>query len=106
MRAAGRALPIPGRTMRQWEAMTTTARIFVGIMIAVALPQVALASSSRAADSLHDDLAPTTAVPWNPSQAIPAQETWEAVVRAPGRLASLPLSLVGVGARRGIVVVE
>jgi hypothetical protein len=43
------------------------------------------------------ELAPTTAVPWNLDRPAARAETWEHVVRFPGRVVTLPLSLMGRG---------
>ena len=42
-------------------------------------------------ETSDDDLGPTTAVPWNPEKPVPRQEPWEAALRFPGRIVSLPL---------------
>src|SRR5262249_31683821 len=51
-------------------------------------------------------LAPTTAAPWNPSRPAPSAETWEHVLRFPGRVVSLPLSLMGRGMQAGLLALE
>src|SRR5262245_31697318 len=52
------------------------------------------------------DLGPTTAPPWNPPRPLPSAEPWELAVRLPGRVVSLPLSLLGALTRRGLLHVE
>lgn len=42
-------------------------------------------------------LAPTTDVPWTPERPVRAAETWESVLRFPGKVVSFPLSLLGDG---------
>ncbi len=50
-----------------------------------------------------DDLAPTSAAPWNPSRAVGFHETWEQALNAPLTLASLPIRLLGAGLEAGIL---
>src|SRR5262249_11275801 len=42
-----------------------------------------------------DDLAASSAPPWNPERPVPAGEGWEAALRLPGRILSLPISGLG-----------
>src|SRR5262249_50035949 len=51
-------------------------------------------------------LATNTARPWNPPHVIGASEPWEAVVRFPGRLVSLPIAALGEGTRRLLLAAE
>jgi hypothetical protein len=56
----------------------------------------AAASSASSADSSADaDLAPTSSPPWTPSHSVPHSLPWEAVLRFPGQVVSLPLSGLG-----------
>jgi len=52
------------------------------------------------------DLAPTTAVPWNPTQPVREAETWETVVRFPGQVITFPLQLTGQAAKRISLQIE
>jgi hypothetical protein len=66
---------------------------------------------SRAAAAIADtfgtaDLGPGSAVPWNPARPVSASEPWEAAVRLPGRIVSLPLSALGALTRRGLLEAE
>src|SRR5207247_7426988 len=47
---------------------------------------------------------PTAAPPWNPEAA--PSDPWEAAVRLPGRVISIPLAALGTVARRGLLAVE
>ncbi len=79
----------------------------LALLAAAALPSLAaVPAHAAAADSLDTGLGPTTAPPWNPPRAIPASDPWEAVVRFPGRLASLPLAALGQGTRRTLLAAE
>jgi hypothetical protein len=69
-------------------------------VVAVAAP---LAAATPEAGS---DLGPTTAPPWNPPRPVSRQESWERVVRFPGRIVSLPLSAVGVASEHSLLFVE
>ena len=67
----------------------------------------ALAATVVAATPESDsDLGPTTAPPWNPPRPVNRQETWERVVRFPGRVVSLPLSALGMASERSLLFVE
>src|SRR5436309_391386 len=59
-----------------------------------------------AADSTLDRLAPTASPPWNPPRAISRAQPWETIVRAPGRLVSAPISVLGMGVKQGLIFVE
>jgi len=75
---------------------------------ALALPVYA----AHAADVAGSDssgsasLAPTFAPPWVPETPVPAGETWESVLRAPGWVVSLPLKAIGRATESGLVYVE
>jgi len=43
-----------------------------------------------------DDLAASTAPPWNPEQPVPSADGWETALRFPGRVISRPLSGLGI----------
>ncbi|TMQ65127.1 MAG: hypothetical protein E6K78_08110 [Candidatus Eisenbacteria bacterium] len=66
---------------------------------------VALADTGGAAATSRD-LGPTTAPPWNPPHAVPSAEPWEQAARLPGRVVSLPLSLLGSLTRHGLLSME
>jgi len=76
----------------------------VAALLVIVAPARARAQDS--ADSSAAGLAATSASPWNPPRAVPASEPWEAVVRFPGRLASLPLALLGQGTRVTLLAAE
>ncbi|NOT33389.1 MAG: hypothetical protein HOP12_04375 [Candidatus Eisenbacteria bacterium] len=66
------------------------------------------AAQSDAVDAPSDStsLAPTAEPPWNPARPVPANLPWEAVLRAPGRLVSLPISALGQLTRQSFIVIE
>lgn len=64
------------------------------------------ALAQGAADSTRDALAPTSSAPWNPPGPIAAERPWERVVRAPGRIVSIPFSLLGLGAKGTLLFIE
>ena len=66
---------------------------------------VAARADSTGADSVTD-LAPTTAPPWNPPAPVAAVEPWESLLQLPGRIVTLPLKALGVGASGGLLFVE
>jgi hypothetical protein len=51
-------------------------------------------------------LAATTAPPWVPAHAVPARAGWETAVQLPMRIVSLPLTELGLIAKRTMVSVE
>src|SRR5213075_587300 len=61
---------------------------------------VAARAESTGVDSAAN-LAPTTAPPWNPPARVAAVEPWEFLLQLPGRIVTLPLSVLGAGARGG-----
>ena len=63
-------------------------------------------SAARDSASLDRSLAATTAVPWNPPDATARRTMWERVVLAPGRVASLPLSGLGLLTNRVLLYGE
>jgi len=62
----------------------------LGASLALGAPASAAPDSTAAGDYL-----PTTEVPWNPPRPLPSMRPWEMVLRAPGRIATLPLSALG-----------
>uniref|UniRef100_A0A832I0G1 Bacterial surface antigen (D15) domain-containing protein n=1 Tax=Eiseniibacteriota bacterium TaxID=2212470 RepID=A0A832I0G1_UNCEI len=65
------------------------------------------AAAEAAADTVDlAGLGPASAPPWLPPRPVPAAETWETVLRLPGRVASLPLSGAGALARAGLLSVQ
>ena len=52
------------------------------------------------------DLAASTAPPWVPAHAVPARAGWETAVQLPMRIVSLPLTELGLIAKRTMVSVE
>jgi hypothetical protein len=74
--------------------------LLIAPLVRPAAPQAAEADSSSAG------LGPTSAVPWNPPRALSASEPWEAVLRFPGRVVTLPLVALGQGTRRTLLAAE
>jgi hypothetical protein len=80
----------------------------------VSLTLAALASfpfPSRAVAQTEPDtsaarLAASTAPPWVPARPVSPERAWESVLRAPGRVVSLPLSLLGRVAEGSVSYVE
>ena len=52
------------------------------------------------------DLAPTSAVPWNPPRAVSAHEPWEQAINAPLTLVSLPIKALGALSEAGLLRVQ
>jgi hypothetical protein len=77
--------------------------LFVLAALALAGPSGA---ATAPADSTAASLAPSSAPPWNPPRPIGPSEPWEAVVRFPGRLVSLPLAALGQGTRKTLLAAE
>lgn len=69
-------------------------------------PARASFAATAPADSASDSLEPTALPPWNPPHPIGASEPWEAIVRFPGRLVSLPLAALGQATRKGLLAAE
>ena len=71
----------------------------------LALPALAMAASS---DSTYSDpaLTASTAPPWRPPLPVSRAETWETVLRFPGRVLSLPLVALGNFAESNMVEAE
>jgi hypothetical protein len=65
-----------------------------------------LQAQPAAPDSSLARLAPASSAPWNPPRAMAAVEPWETAVRVPGKVASLPFSLLGLGMKGGLIFVE
>ena len=63
------------------------------------------ASRARGPDSSRDLRASTTP-PWNPPAPVARSEPWERVMRAPGRLLSLPLVALGQASKSTLVYIE
>ena len=99
MRAA-----LPYRSPRRHRRPTDRHRVGIA---AIAVVLAAFSPAVAGADATADtSLAATTAPPWNPPRPIGASEPWEAVVRFPGRLVSLPLAALGQGTRRTLLAAE
>lgn len=78
------------------------ARMLPAILVAA----LSIVFAAPAAGADDDDLGPTTEAPWVPDEPVPAAETWETVLRLPGRVVSIPFSLLGQAAKHGLVFVE
>ena len=85
------------RIARSWLALLAAALLSVGAASA-ALAQDAPDSTAM--------LAPTSRPPWNPGAPVPGARGWEHAVRFPGKVASIPFSLLGLGARGGLLLIE
>lgn len=72
------------------------------LRLASAGPALAEAPDSAATD----EFAPTTDPPWNPARPAPAREGWETILTLPGRIATLPLSALGIVTRNTLLAVE
>jgi len=83
-----------------------SAPILVACAILLESLAFAPALGAQPADSAASDLGPTTAAPWNPPRAISPNEPWEAVLRFPGRVVSLPIALLGQGTRVTLLAAE
>jgi len=77
----------------------------VSLLVAAVLVLATCTTPAARADD-DGDLGPTTEAPWNPEQPVPAAETWETVLRFPGRVLSVPFSLLGAATRSSLVWVE
>ena len=90
---AVRAQPVAASASPRVPASQAGGRTRTGAaLLAQATPDSSV--TTLAADA---DLAPTTAVPWNPPAAVPRSQTWERVVRMPGRIVTLPFTAIGMG---------
>lgn len=84
-----------------------TPRPLLAVLAALLGASLAAGAPARAQDSTATDgLGPTTAPPWNPPRPEPAMRPWEMVLRAPGRIATLPLSALGHLAKNGLLAME
>ena len=75
-------------------------------LLAVLAPAGDAIAATAPADSASASLEATHLPPWNPPHPIGASEPWEAVVRFPGRLVSLPLAALGQGTRKALLAAE
>src|SRR5439155_24331710 len=66
------------------------------------------AAAAPAPDSLAGDpgLGPSTAAPWNPPSPVPGSEPWEAALRVPGKIVSLPFEALGAATEATLEYVE
>jgi len=102
---------IPGRAAR---VATFIATVFVaagasGIaraQDATPSPADSMARADHAQAASSADLAPTTAAPWNPPGPESGRRLWETLVQLPGRIVTLPLSAIGLGARDYLLFAE
>lgn len=79
--------------------------VFLPPLAAIALPQLAAASTSDSSYA-SPDLRASTGQPWNPAAPVAAARSWEAALRLPGRIASLPLVALGNLTERSLVYLE
>ena len=96
----------PDRWSRRARAHATAALSGLLLAAVVLLAPVHAARAAATADSASASLEPTSLPPWNPPHPIGASEPWEAVVRFPGRLVSLPLAALGQGTRKALLAAE
>lgn len=66
-------------------------------------PSNANATTDAATDT---SFAPSTAPPWNPPHPAPRYEMWEHVLHVPGRIVTLPFSVLGLGLQAGLLKLE
>ena len=85
--------------------MAAFSGLFFAAFLVLAPVRAALAATTPP-DSASASLEPTSLPPWNPPHPIGASEPWEAVVRFPGRLVSLPLAALGQGTRKMLLAAE
>jgi hypothetical protein len=64
------------------------------LLAAIAVPRLTAATTSDSSYASRDLLASTTA-PWQPASAVSATRPWEATLRFPGRVVSLPFVAMG-----------
>jgi hypothetical protein len=83
--------------------MTPTAVLLATLAMLLGTSTAALAQSDSLAAG---DFRPTTEVPWNPPRALSSMRPWEMVLRAPGRIATLPLSALGMLTRNTMLELE
>lgn len=69
-------------------------------------PRDSARTASNPSNDSDDSLAPSWQPPWNPEKPVARRRAWENVVLLPQRLLSLPLSAVGIGMDRGLLLVE
>jgi len=117
MRAVSPSRHDRSRSSRPWSAAVGIAITALQLAVFATRARAQSADSSTTATggttttpvvaaSAANPLAATTAPPWNPPHVIGASEPWEAVVRFPGRLVSLPLAALGEGTRRLLLAAE
>src|SRR5260221_5079036 len=97
--------------------------VWVGAFVATAFVAAGASGIARAQDASPEtgdstaraqlaqaaastDLAPTTALPWNPPRPESGRRFWETVVQLPGRIVTLPLSAIGLGTRDYLLFAE
>ena len=101
MHAAGRAALIA--TLAWASRVPSTLAADVPGASRAVIDSAGTPAATAAADT---GLAASSAPPWNPPAPVPAAETWETVVRAPGVVLSLPLVGLGAIAKSGLSYVE
>ena len=83
-----------------------TLRPAVLLAAIAALLLTAPAAMAQTDSTAARDFQPTSEVPWNPPKAMPSMRPWEMVLRAPGRIATLPLSALGYVTRNTMLKLE
>jgi membrane-associated phospholipid phosphatase len=66
------------------------------LVLLIVLASAVLVRPALAQAPARDSLSATTAVPWNPPQALPRRQGWEQAVLLPGRIVSLPFATLGM----------
>jgi hypothetical protein len=62
--------------------------------------------ASAAPSQPNPALASSTAPPWNPPAPVPDEQAWEAALRFPGRVVSLPIKVLGVATENTMLWAE
>jgi hypothetical protein len=69
--------------------------------------QDAAPGAASGPDSVADaELAATTAAPWVPARPVPGGEAWETALRLPGRVVTIPISVLGFATKHTLMFVE
>ena len=101
-----RAATFPSPLSRACGCASTALGASLLAALLLLAPARAAVAATAPADSAAASLEPTALPPWNPPHPIGASEPWEAIVRFPGRVVSLPLAAVGQLTRKGLLAAE